>query len=108
MASRVKNVNKRVQRLKMKTSDILSIATTKNPDGFSLDFNKDFRLDGEDEEDDKELYAEMTSEEQLTYRSAMTMDSEQDGHGLDRHGWSNGQLVMDSHGWPWVIINGHG
>ena len=49
---------------------------------------KDFRLDGEDEEDDKELYAEMTSEEQLTYRSAMTMDSEQDGHGL----------IMDGHG----------
>ena len=50
-----------------------------------------------DEEDDKELYAEMTSEEQLTYRSAMTMDSEQDGHG-----WSwvimDGQLVMDGHG----------
>ena len=65
----------------------LSIAE-KIPGGFSLDFNKDFRLDGEDEEEDKELYAEMTSEEQLTYRSAMTMDSEQDGHGL----------VMDGHG----------
>ena len=42
-----------------------------------------------DEEDDKELYAEMTSEEQLTYRSAMTMDSEQDGHGQS---W----MAMDS------------
>ena len=61
----------------------------------------------DEEEGDKELYAEMTSEEERTYRSAMAMDSE---HSLSLSLslsllLSLRRSVPIDLPWPWIVSN---